>query len=61
MLWDYDIDLVSFISLMLINGVANVALVQYCGAKDLLLMLELVMLHILFVHVHVFAIQKTPR
>jgi hypothetical protein len=46
---------------MLINGVANVALVQYCGAKDLLLMLELVMLHILFVHVHVFAIQKTPR
>ncbi len=39
MLWDYDIGLVSFISLMLINGVANVALVQYCEAKDLLLML----------------------
>jgi hypothetical protein len=39
MLWDYDIGLVSFISRMLINGVANVALVQYCGAKDLLLML----------------------
>jgi hypothetical protein len=39
MLWDYDIGSVSFISLTLINGVANVAVVQYCDAKDLLLML----------------------